>query len=94
LSEQVVAFVRTQPPDPRRKLRRALRMLALERGDLRALEGPLQGYHRLRVGPYRIVFAYASGKGAGRSIRCVFAERRDTVYSVFSRMLERCLLEE
>jgi len=27
-------------------------------------------------------------------IRCLFAERRDTVYTVFTRMLEREILED
>ena len=94
LSEQVVNFVRSQSPESRRRMRLALRKLEAERGDIRALEGPLRGYHRLRVGPYRVVFAYATRADAPIGIRCLFAERRDTVYTVFSRMLERQLLED
>ena len=94
LAEQVVRFVRSQSPESRRRLRLAMRKLEAERGDIKALEGPLRGYHRLRVGPYRIVFAYATRADAPVGIRCLFAERRDTVYTVFSRMLERELLED
>lgn len=94
LSEQVVSFVRSQSPESRRRLRLALRKLATDRGDIKALEGPLRGYHRLRVGPCRIVFAYATCAGASAAIRCLFAEQRDTIYTVFSRMLERQLLKD
>ena len=94
LSDQVVTFFRSQAPDPRRKLRLALRKLAAESGDIRVLEGSLQGYHRLRVGSYRIVFVYARQADSTMCIRCLFAERRDTVYAVFTRMLERQILED
>ena len=53
LSAQVVEFVRSQAPEPRRRLRNALRALTREQGDLKPLEGPLQEYHRLRIGSYR-----------------------------------------
>ncbi len=80
LAPQVVRFVRTQAPEPRRRLRRALRDLASGKGDVKPLEGSLQEYCRLRVGPYRVILCYASPK----TIECVFAERRGIVYEVFS----------
>ena len=92
LSKQVVAFVARRAPEPRRALRAALRGLARERGEIRALEGPLKDYHRLRVGGYRIIFAYkVSGKR--RTIHCIFAERRSAVYEVFQELLRKHLLE-
>lgn len=84
LSEQVVDFVRRLPPEPRRRLRRALRDLARERGDLKALEGPLDGYSRLRVGAYRVIVSYAKR----RTVQCVFAERRSIVYELLVELLE------
>ncbi|MGH7896925.1 MAG: type II toxin-antitoxin system RelE family toxin [Candidatus Binatia bacterium] len=84
LAAQVVEFVRRLPPDPRRRPRRALRDLARERGDLKPLEGPLEGYCRLRVGGYRIVLRYAGR----RTIQCVFAERRSLVYELLAEILE------
>ena len=83
LSAQVVEFVRSQAPEPRRRLRSALRALAREQGDLKPLEGPLQEYHRLRIGSYRVILGYASSK----TIDCVFAERRNVVYEVFAETL-------
>lgn len=86
LAAQVVDFVRSQAPEPRRRLRRALRELASGKGDVRPLEGPLQDYARLRAGPYRIILRYATT----RMIDCVFAERRSLVYEMFAEtMLER-----
>lgn len=86
LAAQVVEFVRSQAPEPRRRLRRALRDLATEKVDVKPLEGPLQDYCRLRVGSYRIILRYASAK----TIECIFAERRSLVYEVFAeRMLAR-----
>jgi mRNA-degrading endonuclease RelE of RelBE toxin-antitoxin system len=92
VSDQVSAFVRSQAPESRRKLRLALRRLAEQRGDIRALEGPLRGYHRLRVGQFRIVFAIRAHTGQPPCIRCLFAERRDIVYAVFSQALQRGIL--
>ena len=82
LATQVVEFVRGLPPEPKTRLRRALRDLTRERGDVKALEPPLNGYCRLRVGGYRIVFAY----GKRGAIECLFAEQRSVVYEL---LLER-----
>ncbi len=94
VSDQVLDFVRSQAPEPRRRLRMALRKLEAEHGDIKSLEGPLGGYHRLRVGPYRILFAYGADTGREKRLRCLFAERRDIVYEIFSTMLQQRMLEE
>ena len=83
LSPQVVDFVQRLAPAPRRMLRRALRELARDRGDIKALEGPLDGYCRLRVHGYRIIFCYAR-RGL---IQCIFAERRSIISEVFAQAL-------
>jgi len=87
VSAQVADFVKRLPPDPRRLLRRALRDLEKEKGDIKPLEGPLDGYCRLRVGGYRVVLGYAAN---GR-LQCVFAERRSIVYEVFALALSAAL---
>ena len=46
---------------------------------MRALEGSLSGYYRLRVGRHRIILSYAD---AG-AIEAVFIEDRNLVYDVF-----------
>jgi mRNA-degrading endonuclease RelE of RelBE toxin-antitoxin system len=92
LSEQVVRFIARRAPEPRRAMRAALRALARERGDIRALESPLSDYHQLLVGGYRIIFAYRV-RGKRRGIQCIYAERRDAVYEVFAQLLKKHLLE-
>jgi mRNA interferase RelE/StbE len=82
VTEQVREFIRACPPEPRRWLRDALRKLTDEKGDIKALEGELEGYHRLRVRSYRIIFRYTTDK-RGRMIRCDFAEHRSVVYEAF-----------
>jgi mRNA-degrading endonuclease RelE of RelBE toxin-antitoxin system len=88
LSPQVAAFIRRLAPEPRRRLRQALRNLEQGKGDIKGLEGPLQDYCRLRVGQYRVVLRY----GPSQTVDCVFAERRGIVYEVFAdAMIERLM---
>lgn len=89
ISEQVAEFVRTLAPEPRKALRSALRKLEREQGDIKPLEGPLKNDHRLRSGGHRIIFAYAR---SGKSIHCLYADRRSIVYDVFERLLQKALL--
>ena len=91
LSEQILRFAARQAPEPRRVLKTALRGLARERGDIRALEGPLQEYHRLRVGGYRVIFRYRISPKR-RNIQCIFAERRSAVYELSELLLKQHLL--
>ncbi len=85
LSEQVVDFVRRLAPEPRRRIRQALRELAEGNGDIKELEEPLHPYCRLRVGNYRILFQYATKS----RIDCVFIEKRALVYEIFSQEFAR-----
>jgi len=87
LAPQVVSFLRTQAPDTRRRLRLAIRALEHDRGDIQPLEGALDGYHRVRVGAFRIIIRYAP-----RAMTvCVFAERRSMVYVLLENLLDRGL---
>lgn len=88
VTPQVAGFIRRLAPEPRRRVRQALRDLARGKGDIRALESPLDDYCRLRIGPYRVVLRY----GPSRTIDCVFAERRSIIYEAFAdAMIERLL---
>ncbi len=91
ISGQVRNFVRSRVPDPRRQLRLALRELARERGDVKALEGPLKDFFRLRVRDYRIIFRYSP---SGKVIHCIFAERRELIYELFEKLIHSLLLSE
>ena len=84
-SDQVITFMRHLAPEPRQRLRLALRDLTEEKGDMRALEADLSGFYRLRAGRYRVIFHYRTVRGR-RRIRCEFAEARSIVYQVFSEI--------
>ena len=70
-------------------MKAGLTELARERGDLRALRERLEGYYRLRVGTYRIIFRYSPG----RVIECVYINNRSLVYDVFEAELQRIVTE-
>lgn len=74
-------------------LRLALRQLENERGDIRPLQEELEGFYRLRVGRFRIIFQYEVGRGAKRRIRCVHAATRSLVYEVFAQQLHELIRE-
>ena len=81
-SEQVQAWLRGLPPQTRAAVRAALR--SLERGragevDAVPLRRELEGFHRLRVGDYRIIYSHQPGP----VLRLEFADIRETVYETF-----------
>ena len=84
-SRQVADFVGGLAPDPRRRVRAALRGLEGGRGDVKALQGDLLGYRRWRVAQYRVIYREAV-EGGERVVRCLYAAERDVVYEMFSRM--------
>lgn len=86
LSEQVSTFIARQAPDGRKMLCASLRRLATEQGDIKQLEERLNGFCRLRIGPFRVIFRYILAKGK-RVIRCEFAERRKIVYEAYEKTI-------
>lgn len=81
-------FLRKLPPEPRHALRVAIKGLASEQGDIRALTDDLEGFCRLRVGRYRVIFEYEM-IAVKRMATCVFAGARRWVYEAFqSRLME------
>ena len=93
VAPQLVDFVRSQPPETRRRLRLALRALARGQGDIKALEGALTGYHRLRVGASRVIVRFGTRPGGHPAVYCIFAERRSLVYLLLEDFLHRGLVE-
>jgi mRNA-degrading endonuclease RelE of RelBE toxin-antitoxin system len=87
LSEQVTGFIRGLAPEPRREMRLAFKRLAKGQGDVKALEGALASYWRLRVLSYRVIMFYRSPT----EIECIFAERRSIVYEIFAEALREKL---
>jgi len=79
LAAQVVAFYETLGMSYRRAVKRALKQLAAGKGDTHPLHETLEGYHRLRVGPYRIIYRHE----APRRILCDYMEARSIIYELF-----------
>ncbi|MBK8036654.1 MAG: hypothetical protein IPK22_05895 [Verrucomicrobiaceae bacterium] len=86
LSDQVLAYIGKLAPQPRKRLRDALHRLAEGRADVKALEGRLSGYHRLRAGSYRVVFHYRIDHGHPIA-DCIFVAERSLVYQLFEQSL-------
>ena len=76
---QVTDYARRLAPETRRAVKQALKGLGHDRGDIRVLEGNLAGFHRLRVGRHRLIFAYR----ADDLIDVLFIEERRLVYEIF-----------
>lgn len=82
-SDSVSAWLASLPPQPKRRVRLALRALEHGRGDIKQLVGPLKGFYRLRVGGLRILYRQVSA----REIHLEHANTRDVVYETFLRLL-------
>lgn len=89
IEEQVRLFSGRLHPEQRRAVKAALRGLELGRGDIQPLDEDLAGYHRLRMGRYRMVFRYDQDGSA----RVFFMESRRLVYDLL-RDNPRLLLKE
>jgi mRNA-degrading endonuclease RelE of RelBE toxin-antitoxin system len=88
--EQVKVFIDTIAQEFRKKIRLGLHGLETERGDCMPLREKLAGFHRLRIGGYRVLYRYLPGK----VIECVFAESRSLVYHLFERDFLKYLRHE
>jgi mRNA-degrading endonuclease RelE of RelBE toxin-antitoxin system len=63
-------------------VRVALRNLETWRGDIAPLHGELEGFYRLRIGGYRVVFRVMPRQ----MIRVEYADTRDVVYEVLRQL--------
>ena len=84
-SDQVQGWLVALPPATKLRVRLALRDLAKDKGDIRALEKELSGWCRLRVGGLRIIYK----RLPGQIIRLDYADSRDVVYENFLEVLAR-----
>ena len=84
-SEPVRPWLQGLPPGTKRRVRRELKALACRRAeglDLKPLRGELEGFYRLRVGDYRIVYHLERGP----IVRLDYADLRDVVYDLFRQL--------
>ncbi len=81
-SEPVRIWLRALPPEGKTRVRRALKGLArggIRSLDIKPLRRELEGFHRLRVGDYRVLYHF----GSGDLLRLDYADIRDVVYDAF-----------
>jgi mRNA-degrading endonuclease RelE of RelBE toxin-antitoxin system len=90
VEQRVRDFLHTLAPEPRRAMWRAIKKLPA--GDVKPLEGILNGWSRLRVTEHRVLFR-ETVRGGVRIMDCVFAERRSVVYEMFAELLANELME-
>lgn len=81
-SDQVAEWLGSLAPEPKRRIRAALRGLEDWQEDIKALQGELEGFYRLRVGGYRIVYRVSGGQ----IIQLEYADTRDVVYEAFRQL--------
>ncbi len=86
LSPQVNAYIKTLPPETRRKVRDALRGLEQGQGEIAPLQRQLEGYHRLKLPPRRVILRYQESS-RGPECYCAFIEMRDVVYEAFAAIV-------
>ena len=86
VAPQVEQFVKSRAPEPRQALRKAIKDLAAEQGDIKALEGKLAGWNRVRVSSYRVLYKETAERGV-RIVNCVYANHRSVVYVLFQQLL-------
>jgi len=81
-SDQVADWLRNLPPEPKRRVRVALKGLERWQGDIKPLRGELEGFYRLRVGGYRVVWRMVTKS----LIQLEYADTRDIVYEAFRQL--------
>ncbi len=82
-SDQIAAWFTALPPQTKKRVRAALRALAKGKGDIKGLQGDLEGFSRLRIGGIRILHRQVSA----REIKLEYANTRDVVYEMFRQLL-------
>ena len=82
-SDQVAGWLTALPPHTKKRVRAVLRTLASGKGDIKGLQGDLEGFSRLRIGGIRILHRQVSA----REIKLEYANTRDVVYEMFRQLL-------
>jgi mRNA-degrading endonuclease RelE of RelBE toxin-antitoxin system len=83
-SEQVQHWLTSLPPETKKRIRAELRLLAAGKAEeVKALRGELDGYLRLRIGDYRIIYHVETGP----TIKLDYADIRETIYGTFLQIL-------
>ena len=83
-SDQVADWLVGLPPQTKRRVRLALRDLAKGKGDIKGLQGSLEGFNRLRIGGLRVIYRQISVNEILLEYGCT----RDVVYELYEQILQ------
>jgi mRNA-degrading endonuclease RelE of RelBE toxin-antitoxin system len=83
IKQQVKDFIQTLSPDPKKALRQGLKGLENEEGNIEPLDGDLEGYYRLRVKNFRVIFSRPDPS----TILCEYVHYRKVVYVNWTRLI-------
>jgi mRNA-degrading endonuclease RelE of RelBE toxin-antitoxin system len=83
-SDQVADWLVGLPPQTKRRVRLALRDLAKGKGDIKGLQGSLEGFNRLRIGGLRVIYRQVSANEILLEYGCT----RDVVYELYEQILQ------
>jgi mRNA-degrading endonuclease RelE of RelBE toxin-antitoxin system len=86
VADQVRAYQRALAPKPWRRLKTAIAGLADGQGDLKPLQGTLEGMWRLRVGELRVAYRHHAGR-----IEVFYVAPRNVVYEFLAAHLREML---
>lgn len=86
VATQVREYQRTLAPEPRRRVKAAILGLPNGDGDIKALEGKLEGLWRLRVGEHRFAYRHLNGR-----IEVFYAAPRTVIYEYLAAHVKSLL---
>jgi mRNA-degrading endonuclease RelE of RelBE toxin-antitoxin system len=86
VATQVRDYQRTLAPEPRGRVKAAILSLSDGAGDIKALEGKLEGLWRLRVGEHRFAYRHINGR-----IEVFYAAPRTVIYEYLAAHLKNLL---
>ncbi|MCX6934820.1 MAG: hypothetical protein NTZ01_01265 [Verrucomicrobia bacterium] len=86
LSDQVREFTSQLAPETRSRFRSALREFQRgNTGDCKQLEDNLEGYYRLRIGHFRVIYAYQTRRNRLEADLLMMAPRK-IIYQAFAHV--------
>jgi mRNA-degrading endonuclease RelE of RelBE toxin-antitoxin system len=86
VATQVLDYQRSLAPEPRRRVKAAILGLSDGEGDIKALEGTLEGLWRLRVGEHRFAYRHSDGR-----VEVFYAAPRTVIYEYLAAHLKELL---
>jgi len=83
IDKQVKDLIQMLSPEPKKMLRRGLKGLENEEGNIIPMRNESEGFYRLRVNNFRVIFSRPDSS----TIRCEYVEHRKVVYYNWTRLI-------